>query len=84
MTVTEGHGDRNQRQGSDHMSGVIQEAHMMFEELIDDDGMRDALDVLRAAIDAVLDADGAAGAAVQAERLAAAYGAVYERLAEQR
>jgi plasmid maintenance system antidote protein VapI len=65
------------------MSGVIQEAHMMFEELIDDDGMRDALDVLRAAIDAVLD-DGGAVTAVQAERLAAAYGAVYERLAEQR
>ena len=65
------------------MSGVIQEAHMMFEELIDDEGMRDALDVLRAAIDAVLD-DGGAVAAVQAERLAAAYGAVYERLAEQR
>ena len=65
------------------MSGVIQEAHIMFEELIDDDGMRDALDVLRAAIDAVLD-DGGAEAAVQAERLAAAYGAVYERLAEQR
>jgi hypothetical protein len=65
------------------MSGVIQEAHMMFKELVDDDGMRDALDVLRAAIDDVLD-DGGAGAAVQAERLAAAYGAVYERLAEQR
>ena len=66
------------------MSGVIQEANMMFEELIDDEGMRDALDVLRAAIDAVLVGDNAAGAAVQAERLAAAYGAVYERLAEQR
>ena len=64
------------------MSGVIQEAHMMFEELIADDCMRDALDVLRAAIDDVL--DGGAGAAVQAERLAAAYGAVFERLAEQR
>jgi uncharacterized protein (DUF697 family) len=66
------------------MSGVIQEAHMMFEELIDDEGMRDALDVLRAAIDAVLVGDGGAEAAVQAERLAAAYGAVYERLAGQR
>jgi len=65
------------------MSGVIQEAHMMFEELLDDDGMRDALDVLRAAIDDVLD-DGGAEAAVQAERLAAAFGAVYERLAEKR
>ena len=65
------------------MSGVIQEASMMFKELVDDDGMRDALDGLRATIDDVLD-DGGAGAAVQAERLAAAYGAVYERLAEQR
>jgi manganese transport protein len=36
------------------------------------------------AIDAVLVGDGGAEAAVQAERLAAAYGAVYERLAEQR
>jgi hypothetical protein len=66
------------------MSGVIQEAHMMFEELIDDEGMRDALDVLRAAIDAVLAGDGGAEGAVHAEHLAAAYGAVYELLAEQR
>jgi hypothetical protein len=66
------------------MSGVIQECSTMFEGLTAADGLRDALDVLRATIDSFLNGDPRIPALVQAQRLAAAYAAVYEILSDAR